>query len=138
MATAARTIPSSSIIYVNTKAFNIETCNATNNIKNFMMQVPGRIMSMVRIGTYDDAVRGDHTFSNRYDHLVGLTQRDHWSVCIAPPTKSPIAVRHYDSLQHLSERLVGGDRDTHGRAGQGPSDVHYTGTPIREHQSTHD
>ena len=40
-------VPSSSIIYVNTKAFNIETCNATNNIKNFMMQVPGRIMSMV-------------------------------------------------------------------------------------------
>ena len=35
-----------------------------------------RIMSMVRIGTYDDAVRGDHTFSNRYDHLVGLVQRD--------------------------------------------------------------
>ena len=53
VATAARTIPSSSIVYVNTKAFNIETCNATNNIKNFMMQVPGRIMSMVRIGIRD-------------------------------------------------------------------------------------
>ena len=77
VATAARTIPSSSIIYVNTKAFNIETCNATNNIKNFMMQVPGRIMSMVRID-YDDPT---------IEQLLSMTEGD--LVLIRPGASKP-------------------------------------------------
>ena len=67
VATAARTIPSSSIVYVNTKAFNIEACNATNNIKNFMMQVPG---SMYRTWRAQAAER--HFSSRRHGGRVCL------------------------------------------------------------------
>ena len=134
VATAARTIPSSSIIYVNTKAFNIEACNATNNIKNFMMQVPGRIMSMVRIGTYDDAVRGDHTFSNRYDHLVVLTQRDtpDWDTGDIPWTHNG---RAYTVTQAYVDALEARIASANGMKGKPwdsihPRDVSYPVSPI--------
>ena len=54
MASVTRTIPNSALVFVNTNSFNIENMNAENNLKSLMRQMPGKIIHMVRMGTYDD------------------------------------------------------------------------------------
>ena len=92
MASVSRTIPASALTFVNTNSFNIENMNAENNLKSFMRQVPGKIIQMVRMGTYDDAVRNDHSYSDRLDHIIALSQREvvDWDTGTIPWTRNGV------------------------------------------------
>ena len=120
MASVTRTIPNSALTYVNTNSFNIENMNAENNLKSFMRQMPGKIIHMVRTGTYDDAVRNDHSYSDRFDHIVALSQRDvvDWNTGDVPWTRNGVTHKVTRTfLDKLDERF----QDQNGMRG-GPWD----------------
>lgn len=73
--TALKSLPNSAITWCNENAFDISVCNAQKNIELWARQFPGEVIQMVMKGTYDDAVRGDSSYSRRYDHIVDITQR---------------------------------------------------------------
>lgn len=76
VATAQKQIPVSAITFCNENAFDVSLCNAQNLIDQFKLQFPGDIIHLLFKGSYDDAARGDGSYSRRRDHIVELAQRN--------------------------------------------------------------